>query len=261
MNLMSAIVHSCDVYFYRAAEMMDVDMLASAASAFGFDQKTGVDLPIEVAGNVPTRRYYDKRYGKGRWTQGLMINNAIGQGEYLATVLHVVRMSAAIANGGWLVQPHFVERIGNEPPLEWTRTRVDELNGATLSILQRGMLQVVEDPGGTARWTRLPWLRVAGKTGTAQNPHGEHHSWYTAYAPADDPQIAIAVLVENAGHGSDVAAPICRDFLAEYFRADKPVPAKLSTLAPRRASVETSGLKIPSAMARLDSALAAGLKP
>lgn len=218
MNLFSAIIYSCDVYFYRAAEMMDVDMLADAAKEFGFDQKTGIDLPIEVAGNVPTRRYYDKRYGKGRWTQGLMINNAIGQGEYLATILHVARMTAAIANGGWLVTPHFLDHVAGDPPVMHPRKKVDGLDGSTLRFLQRAMLGVVEIPGATANWTRIPWLKVAGKTGTAQNPHGENHSWYTAYAPADHPEIALAIIVENAGHGSEVAAPIARDFFKEYFR-------------------------------------------
>ncbi|HEU4365781.1 MAG TPA: penicillin-binding protein 2 [Candidatus Krumholzibacteria bacterium] len=232
MNLTSAVVHSCDVYFYRVAEMMDVDVLASAAAAFGFDRKSGIDLPIEVAGNVPSRRYYDKRHGKGRWTQGLMLNNTIGQGEYLGTVLHVARMSAAIANGGWLVEPHFVDHAADEPPTEWPRTKIEDLAGGTLTFLQRAMLLVVEQPGGTAHWLRLPWLRFAAKTGTAQNPHGDDHSWFTAYAPADDPQIAVALIIENAGHGSEVAGPIVRDFLAEYFRADKPAPGKLTRSAP-----------------------------
>jgi penicillin-binding protein 2 len=231
MNLMSAIVHSCDVYFYRVGEMMDVDLLAASASAFGFDAKTGVDLPIEVSGNVPTRRYYDKRLGKGRWTQGLMLNNAIGQGEYLATVLHVARMSAAVANGGWLVQPHFVVQAGAEPPVEHTRTRIEGLEGATLSFLQRAMLGVVETPGGTAHWTRLPGLAVAGKTGTAQNPHGEHHAWYTAYAPADKPEIALAIIVENAGHGGDIAAPVARAFFSEYFRPSRRNPPTTTSAA------------------------------
>jgi penicillin-binding protein 2 len=228
MNLMSAIINSCDVYFYRAGEMMDVDVLAEAATAFGYDGKTGIDLPIEVSGNVPTRRYYDKREGKGRWTQGLMLNNAIGQGEYLATVLHVARMSAAVANGGWLVQPHFVEDVEAAPP---ARTHVAGLEGSTLAFLRRAMLGVVETPAGTAHWTRIPWLEVAGKTGTAQNPHGDDHSWYTAYAPAGKPEIALAILVENAGHGGEIAAPIARDFFAEYFRPGRrggdvgPLPA------------------------------------
>jgi penicillin-binding protein 2 len=221
MDLMSAIVNSCDVYFYRVGEMLDVDALAATAQAFGFDKKTGIDLPIEVAGNVPTRHYYDKLHGKGRWTQGLMINNSIGQGEYLTTVLHVARVAAAVANGGWLVQPHFVEQVDGEPILAHERTRVEGLEGNALAFLRRAMLGVVETPGGTAYWTRLPNIKVAGKTGTAQNPHGEDHSWYMAYAPADNPKIALAIIVENAGHGSEIAAPIARDFIREYFRPSR----------------------------------------
>lgn len=255
MNLMSAIVHSCDVYFYRTAEMMDVDMLADAASAFGYDAKSGIDLPIEVTGNVPTRRYYDKRFGKGRWTQGLMLNNAIGQGEYLATILHVARMSAAIANGGWLVQPHFVEHVAGETPVDAPRTKIEGLDGTTLTFLQRAMLQVTEQAGGTAYWLRIPWLPFASKTGTAQNPHGEDHSWFTAYAPADDPQIALAVLVENAGHGSEVAGPLARAFIAEYFRAEKPRPGQVSSAAGAR-SAQPSPQRMP---AGLDTALASGV--
>lgn len=218
MDMLSAIIHSCDVYFYRIGEMMDVDALAKSAESFGFDKKTGIDLPIEVAGNVPSRKYYDKLHGKGRWTQGLMLNNAIGQGECLGTVLHVARVAAAIANGGWLVQPHFVDHIDGEPLPPHPRTRVEFLDGNALALLRRAMRGVVETPGGTAYWTRLPNIPVAGKTGTAQNPHGDDHSWYMAYAPADDPKIAIAVIVENAGHGSEIAAPIVRDFIREYFR-------------------------------------------
>jgi penicillin-binding protein 2 len=229
MNLMSAIINSCDVYFYRAGEMMDVDVLAAAASAFGYDGKTGIDLPIEVSGNVPTRKYYDKRLGKGRWTQGLMLNNAIGQGEYLATVLHVARMSAAVANGGWLVRPHFVEYDVADASPTSARTRIEGLEGNTLSFLRRAMLGVVEDPSGTAHWTRLKTLEVAGKTGTAQNPHGDDHSWYTAYAPAGKPEIALAILVENAGHGGEISAPIARDFMAEYFRPGRRAATAVSS--------------------------------
>lgn len=218
MDLLSAIVNSCDVYFYKIGQMLDVDALASVAEAFGFDKKTGIDLPIEVAGNVPTRRYYDKMHGKGRWTQGLMINNCIGQGEYLATVLHVARVAAAVANGGWLVTPHFVESIEGDPPLEHPRARIEGLDDGNLAFLRKAMLGVVETPGGTAYWTRLPNIQVAGKTGTAQNPHGKDHSWYMCYAPADNPRIAMAFIVENAGHGSEVAAPMARDFIREYFR-------------------------------------------
>ncbi len=260
MNLTSAIVHSCDVYFYRIGEMMDVDVLASASAAFGFDEKTGIDLPIEVPGNVPTRRYYDKRHGKGRWTQGLMLNNVIGQGEYLSTVLHVARMSAAVANGGWVVEPHFLDHVAGEAPPAWPKTRIENMDSETLAFLERAMTLVTEQPGGTAYWLRIPWLPFASKTGTAQNPHGDHHSWFTAYAPADDPEIAIALIVENAGHGSQVAGPIVKSFLMEYFRARNPALQKLSSLDGRPGAGPDVANRVPMRgfTARPDSALAAG---
>jgi penicillin-binding protein 2 len=147
-----------------------------------------------------------------------VLNNIIGQGEYLATLLQVVRMCAAVGNGGFLVTPHVIGRIEGEPPVAYPRRRVARLSGSTLRFIQDAMTAVVSHPDGTAYWTRLAWLKSAGKTGTAQNPHGEDHAWYTAYAPADNPEIAIAVIVENAGHGGEVAAPIARDFFVEYFR-------------------------------------------
>jgi penicillin-binding protein 2 len=127
-------------------------------------------------------------------------------------------VAAAIANGGWLVQPHFVDHIDGEPVPPHPREKIPFLEGNALALLRRAMVGVVETPGGTAYWTRLPNIKVAGKTGTAQNPHGDDHSWYMAYAPADDPQIAIAVIVENSGHGSEISAPYVRDFIREYFR-------------------------------------------
>jgi penicillin-binding protein 2 len=217
MNLMNAVIQSCDVYFYKVAEIMDVDILAEAARDFGFGRKTGIDLPGEVQGLVPDRDYYDTRFGKGRWTQGYVLNNIIGQGEYLVNVIQVARMCAAIANGGALVTPHLVDHIEGEPPVAYSRRKVRELDGNKLRFLQRAMERVVSDPDGTAQWTRIPWLTTAGKTGTAENPHGAPHAWYTAYAPADEPEIAIVVLVENAGHGGEVAAPIVRDFFIEYY--------------------------------------------
>jgi len=220
MNLYTAVVQSCDVYFYKVAEIMDVDMLAEAAAAFGFNEKTGIGLAGEVPGLVPDREYYDRRMGKGKWTQGHMLNNIIGQGEFLVNTLHIVRMCAAVANGGYLVHPHIVRSIGDEPPLAFTKNKVPELSGWRLDFIRRAMEGVVQDEDGTAYWTRLNWLPSAGKTGTAQNPHGEHHAWYTAYAPAKDPEIAMVVLVEHAGHGGEVSAPIVREFFREYFRSE-----------------------------------------
>lgn len=220
MNLRNAFIQSCDVYFYKAAEIMDVDMLAASARAFGLGEKTGIDLPAEVRGLVPDRDYYDRRFGKGKWTQGLVLNNIIGQGEYLVSLLQMVRVAAAVANEGYLVTPHVIDHVDGEPPVSYPRRRVARLSGSTLRFIQSAMEGVVSDPDGTAHWTRIKWLKTAGKTGTAQNPHGNHHAWYIAYAPADDPQIAIAVIVENAGHGGEVAAPIARDFFIQYFRPE-----------------------------------------
>jgi cell division protein FtsI/penicillin-binding protein 2 len=168
-----------------------------------------------------------------------MLNNVIGQGEYLATVLHVARMSAAVANGGWLVRPHFVENDG--PAAANARTRIEGLDGDTLAFLRRAMVGVVEDPSGTAYWTRIPDLPVAGKTGTAQNPHGDHHAWYTAYAPAENPEIALAIIVENAGHGGEVAAPIARAFFAEYFRPGRRTPPPSSAGVQQAANAAPAG--------------------
>jgi penicillin-binding protein 2 len=220
MNLYTAFVQSCDVYFYKVAEFMDVDVLANAAMAFGLDERTGIDLPGEVAGLVPTRGYYERRFGKGQWTQGQVLNNIIGQGEFLVNSLHILRVCAAVANGGYLVRPHITRSIGDAPPVAFKKKRVPNLSGNTLSFIRRSMEGVVQDEDGTAYWTRLDWLSSAGKTGTAQNPHGEHHAWYTAYAPADAPEIAMVVLVEHAGHGGEVSAPIVRDFFEEYFRSE-----------------------------------------
>jgi penicillin-binding protein 2 len=220
MNLLGGMVQSCDTYFYKVAEIMDVDVLASSARAFGLGEKTGIDLPAEVRGLVPDREYYDRRFGKGKWTQGLVLNNIIGQGEYLVSVLQMVRACAAVANDGYLVTPHVIDNVEGEPPVSYPRRRVARLSGNTLRFIQQAMEKVVSDPDGTAYWTRLKWLKTAGKTGTAQNSHGAPHAWYIAYAPADDPQIAIAVIVENAGHGGEVAAPIARDFFTRYFRPE-----------------------------------------
>jgi penicillin-binding protein 2 len=218
MNLYTAFVQSCDTYFYKVAEIMDVDVLASAAKAFGLDDKTGIELPGEAAGLVPDRKYYDERFGRGGWTQGYMLNNIIGQGEYLTNILHMLRVCAAVANGGYLVKPHIIRNVGDDPPVAYTKRKVPLLAGTTLRFLRRVMEGVVNDSDGTAHWTRIEGISSAGKTGTAQNPHGEHHAWYTAYAPADEPEIAVVVLIENSGHGGEIAAPIVRDFFKEYFR-------------------------------------------
>ena len=217
VNWHSGFVNSCDVYYYETARVLDVDALASACRDFGLGSRTGIDLPNEASGLVPDRDYYNRRYGKGKWTQGLVLNNIIGQGEYLATVLQMVRVSAAVANGGQLVQPHVIQEIENETQGVFTRRRIRRLSDSHVAALRRAMEGVVHEENGTGRGSRIEGIRGAGKTGTSQNPHGDDHAWFIGYVPADKPEIAIAVVLENAGHGGAVAAPLTRQFYLEYF--------------------------------------------
>ncbi len=217
MNLYNGFVQSCDSYFYKSAEITDVDELASSSRLFGLGSRTGIDMPNEAPGLVPDRAYYNKRYGKGKWTQGFVLNTIIGQGEYLTSVLQMCRVAAAIANGGYLVQPHVLKSVEGEPTGVYARKKINSLEGYTLDYLRRVMKGVVHGENGTGRASRVAGLESAGKTGTAQNPHGDDHAWFVSYAPADNPEIAVAILVENSGHGGSIAAPIARSLYSKYF--------------------------------------------
>jgi peptidoglycan glycosyltransferase len=127
------------------------------------------------------------------------------------------RVAAAVANGGYLVQPHVIKQIEGEAPPAYSKVKIGRMNPNILEFLKRGMTGVVHDAHGTARASRIADLRAAGKTGTSQNPHGEDHAWFIGYAPADNPQISLAIVVENAGHGGAIAAPIARDFYLRFF--------------------------------------------
>lgn len=234
MDLHSGLVQSCDSYFYKVAEQMDVDILASACEDFGLGARTGIDLPNENRGLVPDRKYYNRRYGKGKWTQGLVLNNIIGQGEYLASVLQMCRVAAAIANGGYLVRPHAVKEIAGEMSGVYPRRKIRRFSAPIQQRIRRAMVDVVHSEDGTAKSSRVPGLRAAGKTGTAQNPHGEDHAWFIGYAPADEPEIAIAIVIENAGHGGSVAGPMARRFYQEYFKRAE------AAAAPERAAPASS---------------------
>lgn len=238
MDLHDGLVQSCDSYFYEVGEMLGVDDLAEACREFGLGSPTGIELPGEAKGLVPDRDYYNKRYGKRGWTQGVMLNNAIGQGEYLATVLQMCRVAAAVANGGYLVQPHVIRQIGANPPAAHAKTKIERMAPDVARFLKTGMIDVVESSHGTGRGSRLAGLRAAGKTGTSQNPHGEDHAWFIGFAPADDPQISVAIIVENAGHGGAIAAPIARDFYREYF-----LPTPPESLVTRQGSPPTEPVR------------------
>lgn len=221
LAMRDALIHSCDVYFYQLGVREGLDNWGRMAIGWRFGQKTGVDLPGEFAGLSPTQEYFNKRYGSAGWTKYLMLNLAIGQGEILVTPLQMAVIFAAIANGGAVYKPELVSRIvtpnGDTTAIQPEVMGQLPVSRNTLNVLHEALIGVVNSPGGTAYQAAVKGITVAGKTGTAQNPHGNDHAWFVCYAPAESPEIAVAVLVENAGHGGSIAAPIARKVLEQYF--------------------------------------------
>ncbi|MBI3873253.1 MAG: penicillin-binding protein 2 [candidate division Zixibacteria bacterium] len=222
LTLLGAIEQSCDVYFYQLGARIGLDTWSQAATRAGFGKPTGIDLPGEAAGVVPSRAYFDRVYGKGEWTGSLVVNLAIGQGEFGVTPLQLLVFYAAMANDGLAMKPHLALATRG-PDGHWAYVQPEQsfqlpYSASALLLLREGCRRVVQDPSGTAHAIYDDVSRMAGKTGTAQNPHGNEHAWFVGYAPAEAPQIAVVALVENAGHGSTYAAPICRAIAKAYLR-------------------------------------------
>lgn len=220
-NILQAIQRSCNVFFYQLMLKVGLDRWNEAGREFGFGQRTGIDTKEETQGLLPDEAYFDKVYGKGGWTQGYLISLAIGQGEVGVSPLQMARYAAAIANRGTLLEPHVVRYIRNNQTNQLEETeRVGtpvKFDSLVFDIMREGMRRVVEVPGGTGRAARIPGIVSAGKTGTAENPHGEDHAWYVGFAPFDNPKIAIAIVLENAGGGGAKAAPIAGLVMEKYL--------------------------------------------
>jgi penicillin-binding protein 2 len=185
---------------------------------FGMGSKLGVDITSEVNGFVPESTYYDKFYGKGRWNGHTIISLAIGQGELGVTPIQMANMATVIANRGWFYTPHLVKEIDGQPIQneKYTTKRYSGIDAVHFETVVEGMYRVVES--GTGRGTRFsPDIEVCGKTGTAENPHGKDHSIFIAFAPKDNPKIAIAVYVENVGFGATWAAPIASLMMEKHL--------------------------------------------
>jgi penicillin-binding protein 2 len=229
LDLEMALVRSCDTYFYQIGERVSPDDLANAAKAAGLGVPTGIDLPRELSGNVPSVAWLNERYGARNWTQGTVLNLVIGQGEYLVTPLQLARFAAVIGNGGQILRPHIVHEIhAHDGSVTRFPPRVEgiwEMSPLTRSRLQEAMRLVVAHDNGTARGSRVEGIGPSGKTGTAENPHGKAHSWFMGYAPPENPELAFAVVVEAGGHGSDVAAPIARELLRAWSGEGQEPPA------------------------------------
>jgi len=227
MPLNVAFAQSCDVYFYQAGLRLGLEKWSRYAKAFGLGSPTGIDTDDENGGLIPDMAYYAKSESRS-WSPGKMLNLAIGQGEVLVTPVQMAVVAAAVANGGTVYSPHTLHHItspmgevmGQGFPSVKQRL---PLTSATMAAIRRAMVSVVAH--GTGARAGLPGIQVAGKTGTAQNPHGEDHSWFVAYAPASQPRIAVAAILENAPPGSTV--PLVRRVLEQYFFGDSQ-PAAVS---------------------------------
>jgi penicillin-binding protein 2 len=224
-NLISALQNSCDVYFYRASLEINPQNILHYARMFGLGSKTGIDLPGEARGFIPSREWKKKTAGRP-WLDGDTLNLAIGQGDILVTPLQINVLTAALANNGIAYRPylkkevrslHFNEVIERNPGKQLLFKA--DVSGQTLDIIRKSMVLVVGQ--GTGYAASSPKVIVAGKTGTAENPRGEDHAWFTCYAPANatnpDDMIAVTVVVEHGGGGGAVAAPVAACIIRAHF--------------------------------------------
>jgi penicillin-binding protein 2 len=242
-DLHEAMVQSCDVYFYTVGQRLGVDRIHQYAhDLFGLGEPVGLEGMDENVGLIPSTRWketYFKDPENKRWYPGETLPVAIGQGAVLTTPLQLARSLAAVVNGGKLLKPRLVSKViasdgrvleqrGGEPQV----SRVLEIEPAIFEYLKQSLLGVVEDKRGTGRRAALPkesGIRVGGKTGTAQvvsresGADFEDHAWFAGFAPAEKPEIVVVALVENAGHGGEVAAPVVRKVMMEYFGVSEPV--------------------------------------
>jgi penicillin-binding protein 2 len=234
MDMVEAIQHSCNVYFYQLMLKVGLDNWSEMAAQFGFGQLTGIDINEESPGLLPSTDYMNRRYGPHGWTRGFLPSLGIGQGEVGVTPLQMAVYAMMLANEGHYYQPHTVrtcvDKDRNAVDTLTYRSRLLSISEASWNVVREGMRRAVMEPGGTGGLARVKDVVVAGKTGTAQNPHGKDHAWFVGFAPYDHPRIAICVLVENAGFGGSFAAPIAGQCIEQYLygrliRNDQPAPA------------------------------------
>lgn len=250
VDLLRSLIQSCDVYYYNLGMRLGVDRIAQYSNMFGLGEKTGVGLAGEHGGLIPTSWWKKQTIGVP-WHRGETLSVAIGQGFDLATPLQMTLAFATIGNGGKLWQPFVVRRIEGNSVEEMSEMkgrlkRKVPIDQRYFDIVQRGLLGVVEDPRGTAHGIKDKSYATAGKTGTAQVVHlGENtnrkllqktarfdhrdHAWFVGYAPANDPQIAVGVLVEHGGHGSSAAAPLVQKVISAYLKGETGEVATLGT--------------------------------
>lgn len=231
-NMYSAMAQSCDVYYYQLGLMIDMPIINRVAAELGMGTKTEVDLPNEKAGLLIDSAIHEKRNKRlgWKWARGLILNLSIGQGQ-LITPIQLATMYAGIGNGRYAMRPHFMQAIydpdnprstfRNKPTilheLEFRKDHIDQIHASLDSVVQGAQ--------GTGGAAKVKGIRVAGKTGSAENPHGEKtHALFGCFAPSVSPEIAVGVILENAGHGGSMAAPIAGKILKAYFQKSGRIP-------------------------------------
>ena len=195
----SAIKNSCNVFFYQLALSIGARKISEYAFKFGFGSPTGIDLPGEASGIVPSAEW-KKRKKMGAWFRGETANYAIGQGYLLVTPIQIAVAFSAISNGGRIVRPFVVEKI-EDIPLRHEEARDIGLKREVLKAIKEGLRSVVNSPRGTGLYARSKKIIISGKTGTAQNPAGTSHAWFTGFAPFENPKICVVVFIEHGGKG------------------------------------------------------------
>jgi len=223
LTLQEAIAQSCDVYFYQLGLKVGLTSLLEDANTYGFRTRTGIDLPGEIPPEFPNgTEYFDRIYGPRHWTAAVTLNLAIGQGENAQTLINMAQFYQMLASDGQARTPYVVHRQ-DRPGVSL------DLSPEQLAGLRQAMINVVER--GTARGSRLASITIAGKTGTAQNPHGPAHGWFIAFAPADHPKIVVGAIIEFAREGPYVA-PLVARIIARFLGADSTEAATFRIVLP-----------------------------
>ena len=234
LNFIEAVQNSCNTYFINVLKsiLTDVKFNNTAAAydnwrnhllSMGFTTPLGIELTNELDGNIPEASYFNGIYSEGHWNYLTIRSLAIGQGELLITPIQMANMTATIANRGYFITPHLIKQIegfANIDPV-YSEKRFTTIDSANYRPIVDGMDLVVNGgAGSTARNARIQDITVCGKTGTAENPHGNDHSIFVAFAPKEDPKIAIAVYMENQGFGTTYAAPIASLMIEKYLTGE-----------------------------------------
>jgi len=246
-DLVESIQRSCNVYYYQLMLKTGFERWTHYGQQFGFGSPTGIDITEENPGLLPSESYFNRVYGKGKWTQGYLVSLGIGQGELGVSPLQMACYAMALGNKGTYFRPHVVRKVkdkvsGQILPVPVESRRLD-ISDKTFDVIKDGLYRCVNMPGGTGAMARVQGIVVSGKTGTAQNPHGKDHAWFIGFAPFDHPKIAICVLVENAGFGGVFSAPIAGLCIEKYLygqliRQDKEKMKTINAATPPNPALE-----------------------